>query len=97
MTQARMIDVSSNNHPNDKPIDWQAVAGAGYGHVMIKCSEGAGYVNPWLKRDADGAARRWPQGRLLPFCPPDRRERTRASLFRVCCDRGPPARPRACP
>lgn len=50
-----MIDVSANNHPADVPIDWAKVKGAGYDAVMVKCSEGTDYVNPWLKDDADGA------------------------------------------
>lgn len=53
--QVGMIDVSANNHPDDTPINWQAVKKAGYGAVMIKASEGTGYVNPWLDRDALGA------------------------------------------
>lgn len=50
-----MVDVSSNNHVNDDPINWHSVAGAGYRAVMIKATEGLNYVNPWLARDADGA------------------------------------------
>lgn len=51
----KMIDVSSNNHPDDKTIDWAAVLHAGYSGVMIKCTEGVNYVNPWMDRDAHGA------------------------------------------
>lgn len=51
----KMIDVSSNNHNDDQAIDWHAVASAGYSAVMIKATEGARYVNPWLERDATGA------------------------------------------
>lgn len=58
-----MIDVSSNNHPDDRPINWNAVAhtetGLDIDGVMIKCTEGMPgnreYINPWLARDAHGA------------------------------------------
>ena len=30
------IDVSSNQHPANKPIDWFAVADAGYGFAIVK-------------------------------------------------------------
>lgn len=52
-----MIDVSSNNHPGNKPIDWKSVRKAGYQGVMIKCTEGVSYTNPWLKPDAIEANR----------------------------------------
>ena len=54
--QIRMIDVSANNHPTDEPIKWPWVKNAGVGAVMVKCSEGVNYVNPWLGRDAAGAS-----------------------------------------
>lgn len=50
-----MVDVSSNNHHTDAPFDWKAAKAAGYGAAMIKATEGANYVNPWLERDAIGA------------------------------------------
>lgn len=50
-----MIDVSSNNHGNNQPIDWHEVAKHGVRGVMIKATEGSGYTNPWLGRDAHGA------------------------------------------
>lgn len=53
--QTPMIDVSANNHPDGGPIDWRRVKAAGYGAVMIKATEGSGYVNPWLQRDASDA------------------------------------------
>lgn len=55
MSQARMLDASANNHPTDREIGWASVHAAGYSAVMIKCSEGVDYVNPWLARDAVGA------------------------------------------
>lgn len=54
--QHSMIDVSSNNHLTDQPIQWSRVKTAGFGYVMIKATEGTGYVNPWLGRDANAAA-----------------------------------------
>lgn len=51
----RMLDVSSVNHGNDQPIDWRKVKRAKYDAVMIKATEGIGYVNPWLVQDAAGA------------------------------------------
>lgn len=47
-----MIDVSSNN---PHPINWQKVARSGVKGVMIKCSEGTKYVNPYRAEDANGA------------------------------------------
>lgn len=53
--QIPMIDVSSNNHTADQPIDWPRVKAAGFGAVIVKCSEGVDYVSPWAKPDGDGA------------------------------------------
>ena len=52
---ADMIDVSSVQHPHNVAIDWKAVASSGVKAVMVKATEGATYVNPWLVRDAEGA------------------------------------------
>lgn len=49
-----MIDVSSNNHSLGGQIDYGLVARAGYGAVMVKCSEGLTYRNPWRKLDGEG-------------------------------------------
>ena len=49
------VDVSSNNHDNNEPIDWKLVHEAGYRGAIIKCSEGLEYKNPWAERDANGA------------------------------------------
>lgn len=49
------IDVSANQHPANKPIDWIAVADAGYGFAIVKATQGVGYVNPWLAYDLDDA------------------------------------------
>ena len=51
----RGIDVSSNQHPGSKPIDWEAVADAGYGFVIVKATQGLTYVNPWAVRDIEDA------------------------------------------
>lgn len=53
--QVLMIDISANNHPDDKPIDWAKVKAGGTDAVMIKATEGVGYINPWLGRDAQAA------------------------------------------
>lgn len=50
--QVKMIDVSSANHVGDDAINWRAVGDAGYQAVMIKCSEGITYTNPWRTTDA---------------------------------------------
>lgn len=53
--QVAMIDVSANNHLDGQPIQWARVKAAGYGAVMVKATEGADYVNPWIERDANAA------------------------------------------
>lgn len=50
-----MLDVSANNHPGDHTIQWPRVRAAGFQAVIVKCTEGLDYVNPWLERDAKGA------------------------------------------
>lgn len=49
------IDVSSNQHPANRPIDWEAVAEAGYSFAVVKASQGTAYVNPWCTRDLEDA------------------------------------------
>lgn len=49
-----MLDVSSNNHSLGAKIDYGMVAKAGYGAVMIKCSEGMNYRNPYRAPDGNG-------------------------------------------
>lgn len=49
------VDVSTWQHADNKPIDWEAVAGAGYRFAMIKATQGDSYVNPWLARDLEDA------------------------------------------
>lgn len=50
-----MFDVSSNNHINNQAIDYKKASKAGYSGVIIKCTEGNDYINPWLKNDAISA------------------------------------------
>jgi lysozyme len=52
----RVIDVSSDQHPNNAPIDWPAVARAGVTTALIKATQGTTYVNPWLASDLQGAS-----------------------------------------
>jgi hypothetical protein len=47
----RIIDISSNQHPNNAPINWNQVAGAGVTAAFIKATEGTGYVNPFFQSD----------------------------------------------
>lgn len=49
------IDVSSNQHPANRPIDWHKVADAGYGFAIVKATQGTTYQNPWLERDLEDA------------------------------------------
>ena len=57
--QSPGIDISSYQHPGDKPIDWAAVKSSGMRFVYIKATEptrtGRSYVNPWFQRDWAGA------------------------------------------
>jgi peptidoglycan hydrolase-like protein with peptidoglycan-binding domain len=59
------IDVSSNNHPGDKAIDWAAVKGDGIEWAAIKATEGVSYANPFYEADVLGAE---PQGiEVVPY------------------------------
>lgn len=55
MSELRGIDVSSWQHPDGKAIDWWAAWDVGYRFVLVKSSQGASYVNPWLRQDYDDA------------------------------------------
>jgi len=46
MPTAKVIDVSSWQHPNGAPIDWHAVLEDGVQGVVVKLTQGVGYVNP---------------------------------------------------
>lgn len=52
MAQIKGFDVSSWQHPSGKAIDWKKAKEAGFEFVMIKSSQGLGYVNPHFKADA---------------------------------------------
>ena len=51
----KIVDVSSNNHPNDEAIDWVAVKASGVVAVFVKATQDVNYTNPWYIRDRDGA------------------------------------------
>ena len=55
MTIGRVIDVSSNQHPGNAPINWKEVAGAGVTTAIIKATQGTNYVNPFFHSDVAGA------------------------------------------
>lgn len=52
---AKGVDVSTWNHADNEPIDWEEVAHAGYTFAIIKATQGDSYLNPWLRRDYDDA------------------------------------------
>ena len=53
----RGVDVSSWQHPDGEPIDWNAVRNAGIRFAIIKATEGTSYTNPYFAGDrADAAA-----------------------------------------
>jgi hypothetical protein len=56
------IDVSSNNHPNNVAIDWMAAyndlksrGGGAQPFVIVKATQGTGYVNPFFNQDVAAA------------------------------------------
>jgi GH25 family lysozyme M1 (1,4-beta-N-acetylmuramidase) len=49
-------DVSIWQHPNDVAIDWRAVRDSGQQFAFVKAGQGVDSVNPWFRRDFDGAA-----------------------------------------
>jgi hypothetical protein len=51
MTIGRIIDVSSDQHPNGAAINWTQVAQAGVTAVFIKATQGTTYVNPYFQSD----------------------------------------------
>jgi hypothetical protein len=56
MTDRKGVDVSSNNHPGDKAIDWPTVRADGYTWAAVKATEGTTYVNPYFAEDLKAAA-----------------------------------------
>ena len=55
MAVGRIIDVSSDQHLNNSPINWSRVAAAGVTGVIVKATQGTDYVNPWMQRDVIAA------------------------------------------
>jgi Glycosyl hydrolases family 25 len=55
VTIGRIIDISSNQHPNGAPINWAQVAEAGVTTAIIKATQGTTYVNPFFRTDVRGA------------------------------------------
>ena len=49
------IDVAAFQHPGGVPINWAAVAAAGYKFAAVKATEGTYYVNPWATADLAAA------------------------------------------
>ena len=49
------IDVAAFQHPGGVPINWAAVAAAGYKFAAVKATEGNYYVNPWAAADLAAA------------------------------------------
>lgn len=53
---AEILDLASFQHPNNAAIDWAQVKAAGITGVIVKLTEGTGYVNaPWGAEDVAGA------------------------------------------
>ena len=46
-------------HPGGAPINWAAVAAAGYKFAAVKATEGNYYVNPWAATDIAAAKKDW--------------------------------------
>jgi lysozyme len=55
MTTVDGVDVSSWQHPGGAPIEWAQLFQAGKRFVMVKCSQGVGYVNPYFADDVKDA------------------------------------------
>ncbi|MGZ4707675.1 MAG: glycoside hydrolase family 25 protein [Acidimicrobiales bacterium] len=49
-------DVSNWQHTNGVAIDWRAVRDSGQQFALVKATQGTDSVNPWFRRDFDGAA-----------------------------------------
>jgi lysozyme len=55
MASAEGIDISSWQHPQGAPIDWEKVFADGKRFCIVKCSQGVNYVNPTFRSDIEGA------------------------------------------
>lgn len=50
------VDVSSWQHEDGHPINWDAVYEDGYRFAVVKATQGTSYVNPWVARDLSDAS-----------------------------------------
>lgn len=50
------VDVSSWQHEDGQPINWDAVYEDGYRFAVVKATQGTSYVNPWVARDLSDAS-----------------------------------------
>jgi lysozyme len=51
----KVVDIASWQHPNGAPIDWEAVIGSGVLGVIIKATQGVGYLSPYFHDDCADA------------------------------------------
>lgn len=49
------VDVSSWQHEDNRPIDWEQVYAEDYRFAIIKATQGTTYCNPWVVRDIQDA------------------------------------------
>ncbi|MDQ1680415.1 MAG: lysozyme [Frankiaceae bacterium] len=56
-TQPIGMDISSWQHVGGHSINWQSVRAAGHSFVIVKATEGTGYVNPYFAGDSLDAQR----------------------------------------
>jgi GH25 family lysozyme M1 (1,4-beta-N-acetylmuramidase) len=56
VTTARVIDISSWQHPGGQPINWPAVLDSGVQGVIVKLTQGTTYLNPYGVGDIQDAA-----------------------------------------
>lgn len=52
---AKIVDVSSYQHPNGAAINWAQAVADGVTGVIVKATEGTGYVNPYFAGDVKAA------------------------------------------
>jgi len=55
VTIGRIVDVSSDQHPNGAPIDWVTAKNNGVTTALVKATQGTNYLNPWFHLDVAGA------------------------------------------
>jgi GH25 family lysozyme M1 (1,4-beta-N-acetylmuramidase) len=54
--RAKGFDTSRHNHPNDRPIDFQAAYDADYRFWTGRLTVGDYYIDPWIVRDYEAAS-----------------------------------------